>query len=76
MTGPYHNIPYPTEAERIEARRKTWRESRQRRMDHKKATREQRTAKINAMLDEMIHSGMGPASRRMDIMAILDRGRR
>lgn len=60
--------PYPTKAEALEARRKTWRESKARR---KGQTPAERRAEVEAFVQKMISSGAGPADRRETMLAIL-----
>ena len=52
--------PYATEAERHEARRKTYRESKARAAE----VRQTRRTRIEAFLDRLISSGQGDPARR------------
>lgn len=63
---------YPTEAERLEARRRTYRESKARRAAQAKA----RKGATEDLVRSMICSGQGPAWRRNLMLDILERTRR
>lgn len=60
---------YATEAERIEARRQTYRESKAR----KKAERDRRKALAEEWVTQLINQGTGPATRRVLMLEILER---
>jgi hypothetical protein len=64
-----NHSPYATEAERLEARRKTWRESKERKA---KQTQERKAA-AEAWVEQLINSGTGPAYRRALMLDILKR---
>ena len=57
--------PYPTEAERVAARRKTYRDS--------KARIGQRKAAAEEWVTQLISQGTGPATRRVLMLEILER---
>jgi hypothetical protein len=61
--------PYATEAERIEARRKSYRESKAR----KAAERNARRTAAEEWVTQLINRGTGPATRRVLMLEILDR---
>ncbi len=62
---------YPTEAERTEARRKTYRESKQRKAEE----RRRNNSAVESYVSLLITSGNGPAWRR-DLMIDILRKRR
>ncbi len=58
---------YPTESERIEARRRTYRESKQRKAEERRRTK----SAIESYVSMLITSGNGPAWRRDLMLDIL-----
>jgi len=62
---------YPTEAERAEARRKTYRESKQRKVEERRRT----NSAIESYVCLLITSGNGPAWRREMMLDILRKQR-
>jgi len=65
------SLAYPTESERIEARRRTYRESKQRKAEERRRT----TSAIEAYVSLLITSGNGPAWRRDLMIDILRKQR-
>lgn len=63
--------PYATEADRIEARRKLSRESKRR----KTAERNRPKSAAEAWVEQLINQGTGPATRRVLMLEILERGK-
>lgn len=63
--------PYATEAERLEARRKSFRESKAR----KTAERNRRKTAVEDWVTALISQGTGPATRRVLMLEILERGK-
>ena len=63
--------PYATEAERAEARRKTYRESKQRKAEERKRTK----SAVDSYLSLLITSGNGPSWRREMMIDILRKQR-
>lgn len=60
---------YATEAERIEARRKSYRESKAR----KTAERNHQRSAAEEWVTQLINQGIGPATRRVLMLDILER---
>lgn len=67
-------MKYPTDSERLEARRKSWREYKRRKDTATKEARHARKAYIDALLDQTLAAHAGPPERRQMIIDILDRG--
>ncbi len=65
------SLAYPTEAERLEARRRTYRESKQRKTEE----RRRNNSAIESYVSLLITSGNGPAWRR-DLMIDILKTRR
>ena len=61
--------PYATESDRLEARRKTYRESKQRKAEERKRTK----SAIESYVTLLITSGNGPAWRRDLMIDILNK---